>query len=405
MATPGTRLNLRYPRPDCPIPKRRRMPRDPKPKLRSLAWAPSWAAKLTVISLLSSAACSESPPSSKGQWQGWIEALGDTTAAVVGIGAFAEGPQGPAFGSLQSGTIAPGGGWFAVSDRDPPHIRVFRSNGTLLTSFLNRGEGPSESRAHRHFILADSDTTLLLLESDQLRRFTLAGRELDRFPLGAMGYRPQAMGRGCGDAMFLLAPRLGPLDEEGSVQWLHRIETGDSGALGLTPVWVDSLMYRRGLFLAAHRLLPVGDLLLISRNTSEGKKEETLYCRGDGAVLSADEVPPSANTPVPLATVIGRIFNESTFPLQPGKEYPLTVAAHSLGGQGILRVQQITYVVGPDPPPASDILLSVQVGADTVASVRFPRYFEILDVLGSQALVTYTDFIPRVFLYNLPLPS
>lgn len=271
-----------------------------------------------------------------------------------------------------------------------------------MASFLERGEGPSESQALHHYVLADSDTTLLLLEGDQLRRFTLDGRELARIPLGALGYRPEAMGRGCGDAFFLLAPRLDPLNADGRVSWLHRIEVGLPGALELTPVWTEGLMYGRGQFLSHHRFLQVGDFLLIGRSTAEGLKEETFFCEKDGTLRPADEAPPTADTPVPTTTVIGRTHNPPWSGIEPGQERMQIVAAHPFGDEGILRVRQITYVRGDELYPSFDIQLSVQVGADTVASVRFPQYFEFLDVIGNRALVTHTDLIPRVFLYELP---
>ena len=170
----------------------------------------------------------------------------------------------------------------------------------------------------------------------------------------------------------------------------------------LTPVLEPEVRHGRGQILAQHRFLTVGDLLLVSRSTDEGRKEETYFCGEDGTVRPAEEIPPHASIPIPPATVIGRIFNQASRNLEPGLENPAIVGAHPLGDQGILRVRQILYVADSDTYPGEDIHLSVQVGADTVATVRFPYYFELLDLVGNRALVTHTDFIPRVFLYELP---
>ena len=99
------------------------------------------------------AACDTQTTSPPDAWQSVIETLGDTTAALVGVGEFDERLGGVAFGSVQSGTISPGGEWFAVGDRDPPFISVFRADGTVISSFLKRGEGPSESNAYHHYRL------------------------------------------------------------------------------------------------------------------------------------------------------------------------------------------------------------------------------------------------------------
>jgi hypothetical protein len=196
-----------------------------------------------------------------------------------------------------------------------------------------------------------------------------------------------------------------PLSPDGPVSWIHRIELDASGSLRLIPVWEDGFSYSRGGFLSSHRLLVVGDLLLISRSTAQGRREETLYCRGDGALGPPEDVPSSATTPVPVGTGIEGVSDPMTWPLEPGKEYPMVVGAHPLGDRGILRVGQIYYVGESDTYPEIDVSLSVQIGADTVASARFPLFYEVLDLVGTRALVTHTDLVPRVFLFELNFPS
>jgi hypothetical protein len=354
-----------------------------------------------VVAVLWGTGCQEAARPSSVDWQGVLELLGDTSRALVGLGTFDEGGDGPSFGVILSGTVAPSGGWFAIADLYSPHVRVFREDGSEVSSFLKQGPGPLESSAPRRSLLADSDSTLLVLESDQLRRFSIDGQLLGRLPLRSGGFRAQAMGRGCGDVPVLIGVRH-PLVPGIELAWVHRISSEADGELRLVPLWSDGEHPPSGIILSDHRIVRLGDFVLLSRETSRGTREETLRCAEGGSLHSVSVPADPSAAPVPGRMVIGRSLNQKIQSFEADKEYHRTVAAHPLSDSVLLRVGQITYA--GDVFREVDVQLDIQAGVDTVASLRHSGYFKILDLTASRALTAHEEPFPRVFLFDLSLP-
>lgn len=121
-----------------------------------------------------------------------------------------------AIGRVVSARFTANGENVVVLDYAPPYVKVFRRDGTLVASFLDKGGGPHEMRDPAALAVAGDSLILVADGSRRVAVFTTTG-ELRRE--GRTPYPVLAATSGCGEWLVY-----GPdFQSTGRPTWLHRL--------------------------------------------------------------------------------------------------------------------------------------------------------------------------------------